>query len=468
MTALPSPDPGADTQVSPYSFRDPSGFLFTAGGGLYRQVNQSYAADYELLVRSGYYQKLVQAGLLIPHQEVEQPPARPELAYKVLRPERVQFISYPYEWSFSQLQDAALTTLQIQRLALAAGMSLKDSSAYNIQFHQGRPLLIDTLSFEAYREGQPWDAYRQFCQHFLAPLSLMAYRDIRLGQLLRSFIDGIPLDLTSRLLPGRTRLVFSLLLHIHLHAASQKRYAGQTRSAASGQPFNRAAMNGLIDSLEAGIRRLRWSPAGTAWGDYYEDTNYTAAGLAHKEALVNQFLDQAGPGLVWDLGANTGRFSRLSSQRGIPTLAFDIDPGAVEKAYCESRQKGERCLLPLHLDLTNPSPSLGWSHQERLSLLERGPADAVLALALIHHLAIANNVPLERLADFFAQTGRWLVIEFVPKDDSQVQRLLAARKDIFTGYTPGDFERIFAGKFTIHQRAAIQDSQRILYLMEKR
>jgi hypothetical protein len=450
------------------SFRDPSGFLFTAGGVLYRQVNRSYQQDYEALMQSGLYPKLVDAGLLIPHQEVELPAEQSDQAYKILQPERVAFISYPYEWSFSQLQDAALATLQIQRMALAAGMSLKDSSAYNIQFHKGRPTLIDTLSFEIYREGQPWDAYRQFCQHFLAPLSLMAYRDERLGQLLRVYIDGVPLDLASRLLPGRTRLIFPLLLHIHLHAATQKRYAAQTNVKTSGQQFGRAAMLGLIDSLESGIRKLKWSPAGTAWGDYYDETNYTPSGLEHKQQLVGQFLDQAAPRLVWDLGANTAMFSRIASQRGIPTLAFDIDPGAVEKAYLECRRQKEPNLLPLLLDLTNPSPSLGWHHAERLALLDRGPADAVLALALIHHLAIANNVPLARLADFFADAGRWLIIEFVPKADSQVQRLMATRKDIFPDYNPEAFERIFAEKFTLHRREAIQGTQRILYLMEKR
>ena len=454
-------------QTHSASFRDPSGFLFHADGKLFRQVNQSYKPDYDRLMQSGLYQKLVNAGLLIPHQEVDQPGALPEIAYKVLEPEQVAFVSYPYEWSFSQLQDAALATLRIQRLALEASMSLKDSSAYNIQFHNSRPTLIDTLSFEVYRDGQPWDAYRQFCQHFLAPLSLMAYRDVRLGQLLRVYIDGIPLDLASQLLPGRTRMVFPLQLHIHLHARSQKQYATQIHVDTSRRQFGRASMLGLIDSLESGVRKLKWLPAGTDWGDYYDDTNYTADGLAHKQQLVGQFLEQARPRMVWDLGANTAVFSRIASQQNIPTLAFDIDPGAVEKAYLECRQAKEQHLMPLLLDLTNPSPALGWHHQERMALLERGPADAVLALALIHHLAIANNVPLERLAAFFADAGRWLIIEFVPKSDSQVQRLLATRKDIFPDYTPEAFERIFARNFTIHRREAIQGSQRLLYLMEK-
>ena len=448
------------------SFRDPSGFLFTAGGVLYRQINQAYRENYDRLMNSGLYQDLVDRGLLIPHQEVEQPPIRPEPAYKVIQPEKIGFISYPYEWGFSEYKDAALATLEIQKRALEFGMSLKDSSAYNIQFQHGRPLLIDSLSFEVYQEGSPWIAYRQFCQHFLAPLSLMAYRDVRLSQLMRVYIDGVPLDLASSLLPSRTRLVFPLLLHVHLHAGSQKRYAD--KPVQSTRKVNRISFMGLIDSLESGIRKLQWTPAGTEWANYYEGHNYTQAGLEHKERLVAEFIERIQPGSVWDLGANTGRFSRLASQRGIPTLAFDIDPAAVERAYLEITRAGDSNFLPLLLDLTNPSPGIGWGNRERQSLLERGPVGAVLALALIHHLAISNNVPLERLASFFKQLSPWLVIEFVPKSDSQVQRLLATRLDIFPDYNRETFERIFSAHFQIHRAEPIQDSQRFLYLMEAR
>src|SRR6185503_16964008 len=197
------------------SFRDPSGFLFSRGGVLYRQVNRKYEQEYARLMESGLYEKLVKAGLLIPHLEVDEAPAESEVtrafAYKIIQPERAPFISYPYEWSFGQLKDAALATLSIQRRALKVGMSLKDASAYNIQFVRGKPTLIDTLSFEIYKEGQPWVAYRQSCQHFLAPLALMALKDVRLNQLLRVYIDGVPLDLASGLLPAKTRLNFGLL-----------------------------------------------------------------------------------------------------------------------------------------------------------------------------------------------------------------------------------------------------------------
>ncbi len=463
MTTPPSASPlGA-------SFRDPAGFLFTRKGVLYRQVNRAGAEDYTRLITSGLYDRLVQDGLLIPHVEVDEAPADPALAFKVIRPEPVPFLSYPYEWSFSQWKDAALVTLTIQKEALKAGMSLKDASAYNIQFVQGRPMLIDTLSFEPYRPGQPWDAYRQFCQHFLAPLALMARLDPRLGQLMRVHLDGIPLDLAARLLPFSSRFHFGLLTHIHLHAAAQRRYAGaDVRTLARQRPMNQAGFLALLDHLENTIASLTWTPAGTAWGDYYQRTNYTPAGLEQKKATLQEWIKTLSPSLVWDLGANIGEFSRLASQQGFFTVAWDIDPAAVEQNYLRMKTEADRFLLPLLIDLTNPSPALGWRLAERESFLQRGPADLVLALALIHHLTISNNVPLPLLADFFADLGQWLIIEWVPKSDSQVEKLLRARRDIFEDYTQENFEAAFARRFTLLKSAEIPDSQRRLYLMQRR
>lgn len=451
------------------SFRDPSGFLFTRQGTLYRQVNHAYAENYVRLMESGLYAKLVKAGLLIPHTEVDIDPPAPELAFKVICPERVPFISYPYEWTFGQLKDAALATLSIQKRALKAGMSLKDASAYNIQFYQARPTLIDSLSFEIYQEGEPWVAYRQFCQHFLAPLALMAYRDVRLSQLLRVYIDGIPLDLTSSLLPGRTRYKLGLATHLHLHARAQKRYADVSLAEArGGRKMSQQALFGLLESLQNTLRALEWKPAGTEWADYYQATNYTDAAFEHKKNLIGEWLSTIQPKTVWDLGANTGVFSRQAASQGIFTLAFDIDPAAVEQNYQQVKTEKVTNLLPLVLDLTNPSPAIGWHNRERASLLERGPADLVLALALIHHLAIANNVPLERLAQFLADLGGWLIVEWIPKSDSQVQKLLRSRLDIFPGYTQEAFEHTFEQFYEIQKESAIRDSERRVYLMKRK
>jgi hypothetical protein len=447
------------------SFRDPSGFLFSRDGVLYRQVNRKYEQEYVRFMESGLYEKLIKVGLLIPHVESNQLPAEPDLVYKVIQPERVPFISYPFEWSFSQLKDAALATLSIQRRALRVGMSLKDASAYNIQFVRGKATLIDTLSFEIYKEGQPWIAYRQFCQHFLAPLALMALRDVRLNQLLRVYIDGIPLDLASKLLPSKTRFNFGLLTHIHLHASAQKRYAGTDVKSRVGT-MSKQAMIGLIDSLDSCIQKLGWNPSGTEWGNYYEITNYSDAAFEHKKQLVAEWSGRVKPALIWDLGANTGVFSRLAGEKGAHVVSFDIDPAAVEQNYRQVKGEKTENILPLLIDLTNPSPSIGWANQERDSFAARGPTDLILALALIHHLAISNNVPLPQLADFFARLGKWLVIEFVPKSDSQVQKLLVSREDIFPNYTREGFEAAFKQKFKICEAVNVHESGRVLYLME--
>lgn len=447
------------------SFRDPSGFLFSQDGVLYRQVNRRYESEYVRLMESGLYEKLVKAGLLIPHIEADQEPAEREAAFKVLQPERVPFISYPYEWSFGQWKDAALATLSIQKRALKLGISLKDASAYNIQFVRGKAALIDTLSFEMYQEGQPWVAYRQFCQHFLAPLALMALKDVRLGQLLRVYIDGVPLDLASELLPGSTRLNFGLLTHIHLHAGAQKKYAGEEVKSRAGS-MSKQALTGLIESLDATIKKLEWRPGGTEWGNYYDITNYSDAAFEHKKKLVGEWTKRVAPSQVWDLGANNGVFSRVASEGTPYVISWDIDPTAVEQNYRQVRNEKNEKLLPLLLDLTNPSPAIGWANRERASFGERGPADMVLALAVIHHLAISNNVPLPQLADFFAKTGKWLVIEFVPKQDSQVQKLLASRDDIFPSYTREGFEEAFKKRFHIREAVPVHESERVLYLME--
>ena len=453
----------------PSSFRDPSGFLFLDRGVLYRQVNRGYREDYDRFVGSGLFDSLVDAGLLVAHREVALPGPEPQEHYKTLRPEPLPFISYPFEWSFSQLQDAALTTLEIQKKSLEHGMSLKDSTAYNIQFREGKPLFIDTLSFERYSEGRPWAAYRQFCQHFLAPLALASYSDIRLSQLLRVHLDGIPLDLASRLLPLHTRLRFSLLTHIHIHSKAQTHFADKpTRQVR--RSVSRRALLGLIDNLESCVGSLCWTRHRDEWASYYEGTNYTGEAFRHKEQLVGEYLDRINPkpAMVWDVGANTGRFSRLAASRGLTTIAFDLDPACVERNYRICRQEGDTNILPLWVDLTNPSPNLGWHGRERMSLLERGSPDAVLALALIHHLAIANNLPLSRLAGFFAELCRSLIIEFVPKSDSQVQRLLASREDIFPSYTQEAFEQAFGRYFEIGAASKIRQTERTLYRMDRK
>ena len=270
-------DHGEGAVMSPEnaSFRDPSGFVFRSNGLLFRRINKSYAENYDFLRESGLYELLSTSGALVKHIELDEPRFDDAEFYKTIQPREIPFISYPYEWSFSQLKDAALLTLDIQLSALEHGMTLKDASAYNIQFEHGQPVLIDTLSFEKYTAGTPWVAYRQFCQHFLAPLALIAKSDVNLSQLSRVFIDGVPLELASRVLPASSWFKWGLVGHLHLHAKAQKAYADTQARKSSGNTVSRKALIGLIESLRSAVVSLKWKPRGTEWGDYYQKTTYS-------------------------------------------------------------------------------------------------------------------------------------------------------------------------------------------------
>ena len=464
--------------IEPASYRDPSGFVYRRDGVLLRQINAVYGDEWAALTSSGLLERLSADGALIPHENVGLELKASDAATAVIRPEPVPVISYPYEWSFSQLRDAALLTLRVQGLALDAGMTLKDATAYNVQFRDGKPILIDTLSFERAEPGAPWIAYRQFCEHFLAPLALMAHRDVRLALLLRDFIDGIPLDLASRLLPRRTRLNMGLGAHVHLHARAQRSNAdaaeravgadGNGKGPASGRRMSATGQRALLDSLKGTVSKLRWQPAGTEWADYTERTNYAEAGTQAKEALVRRFLERAGGEWVWDIGGNTGAYSRIAVQLGRRVVTPDVDPAAVEQHYLTLRKQGEQRVLPLVLDLIDPSPPLGWALEERQSIVDRANADVVMALALVHHLAISRNVPLPRLAEFFARLGEQLIVEFVPKEDSMVRRLLATRRDIFPDYTVDGFRAAFSTTYEILEECPIEGTLRTLFLMRRR
>ncbi len=449
-------------------------------------------------MQSGLYEALVRRGLLVPHEDLGSPLGQPHAT--LIRPERVPMVSYPYEWCFSQLRDAALAMLAIAREALTFGMVLKDASAYNIQFLRGRPILIDTLSFEPYAGG-PWVAYRQFCQHFYAPLLLWSVTDPRLARLSQVFIDGVPLSLASKLMPRRSWLKPGALLHVHMHAAAEQKLSGGSggskgpalreesipsrrpgpdHSRRPGNsdsswpgpfgssrpgPFGPGKIEALLESLASAVSATRWTPK-SEWSSYYSDQpSYAPEAFARKLDLVTGWLNRLQPATVWDLGANTGQFSKVAARQGARAVALDSDPACVEMLYREARAEKLDTLLPLVADLTNPSPAIGWANVERQTLEQRGPVDLILALAVVHHLAIGNNVPLAAVADYFARLGRRAIVEFVPKSDPMVQRMLASRADVFESYTVEEFERAFSARFTIEQRAVISTSDRVLYLM---
>lgn len=454
------------------SFRDPSGFIFIKNGIYLRQINECYRKDYDRLMTSGLYQKLVSVGYLTPHKEYPlKRDKQAPVAYKIIKPLPIPFISYPYEWCFSQLKDAALLTLKIQKIALEYSMILKDASSFNIQFNLGKPVFIDTLSFEKYEEGQPWIAYKQFCEHFLAPLALISYKDFRLAKLMQNYTDGIPLDLAVKLLPLSAKINPPLFFHIYLHAKSQKKYTGVSLHGKFRKSFSKHALLGIIESLESAVNSLKWQQGESVWSDYYKGSAYhiyNSESFTQKKLLVGKYLKLAGPKTLWDIGANTGIFSRIASDMGIPTVSMDNDYSVVEHNYIEVKKNNESLILPLWVDITNPPPSTGWGNEEHDSFLSRPLPDTVLALALIHHLAIGNNLPLPMIARFFARICTHLIIEFVPKEDPNVVLLLQSREDIFADYNQSAFKSEFLKYFTIEKQDKLPDSQRTLYLMKKR
>jgi hypothetical protein len=436
-------------------------------GKLLRVVAPSGVPAYRTLVASGLLDELLEKQLLVTHEEVDPSEAGVAADHVVLAPEVIPFVSYPYEWSFSQLKDAALLTLEMNVIALEHGMVLRDASAYNIQFVGCRPIMIDTLSFGEYEEGEPWIAYKQFCEHFLAPLALMNAAGLEAGRLSRSTLDGVPLPLASRLLPRGTKLKPSLASHVHAHAWAQTGLADDGKGTAE-KPARRVSKRSLLaltDSLRRAVEKLEPAEGPSVWAEYYEDTNYSEAAAGSKESFVETAAAELGPSMVWDLGANTGRFSALCAEHCPYIVAMDVDPACVERLYVAGRDAGDRSVLPLVMDLMNASPSLGWAFAERDSVVERGTPDLVLALALIHHLVIAGNVPLPMFVEFMAGLAPWAVIEFVPKEDSQVERLLRSREDIFPDYTQAGFEAALEGRYTIERKEPVESSERTMYLL---
>jgi len=460
---------GRSFHPSSSSFRDPAGFVFENQGQIYRQINQVGKTDFDHFINSGLYNELLNQELIIAHREVEASKFAPDVQrYKVIKPRRLPFVSYPYEWTFSQLKAAALLTLKIQKAALTKGLILKDASAYNVQFIGGQAILIDTLSFRIRQPGAPWEGYRQFCEHFLGPLAIAAFISPNLLKLAAVFLDGLPLQLACQMLPARARLRKGLLAHLYLHAAFQKRFdKAKPQVSAKPRQVGELAMEGLLSSLQKTVEKLRISSQKTQWGDYYNATNYSKAAFETKQRVVETLLRKIKPPpkIVWDFGANDGRFSEITAGIGAYSVSFDIDPLATEKNFLKSRPQAlKKMILPLIQDLTNPSPPLGWGHEERMSLKERSPSDVILALALVHHLAIGNNLPLADISKFFAKLTSYLVIEFVPKSDSKARQLLGGRQIQFASYNQTNFEKSFGQHFDLVEKQRLTGSQRVIYL----
>lgn len=447
----------------PGSFRDPSGFIFHFHDILFRQVNKSYKKHFDFFLSSGLYRELREQKYIIPHEEVPTTSDDP-LAFTTLKPERIPFISYPYEWCFEQLKDAALLVLSIQSSALNRGMILKDASAYNVQFHNGKPIWIDTLSFEIYQEGDIWQAYKQFCQHFFCPLCLMALSDVRNALLLHSFVDGIPIDLASKILSWTTYFKFPILSHIHVHSFGIERYSGRLVKT-NQTSVKKKSLIALIENLRGAIQDLSIKNETSGWSDYYNATNYTSPGLTHKNLLVKEFVGIVRPKMIWDFGANDGLLDLEFSKAGIFTVSFDKDHHSVQKNYRRCKKEQNEFQLPLVADLMNPSPGIGWNNKERKTVEDRGHPELILSLALIHHLAISGNIPFDSIAEFFHGMCQWLIIEFVPPDDSNFISISThCSNEVLRSYTLKNFEASFSNFFEKIKMERIFESSRSIYL----
>jgi hypothetical protein len=424
-----------------------------------RVLNESSREDYQHLLSSGLYRRLVDRGLLLPHEEVCREGWEPIDSWRVIRPERIAFISYPFEWCFSQLKDAALATLEIQREALRCGMMLKDAAAPNVQFRDGRPVLIDTTSLVRVQSGI-WPAYYQFCKHFVAPLLLAAYRGSASLRLSAVEADGLPLEFVSALLPRRSWLRPLALWHLHIHSRANAHTLRAPASIDSG--VSRQTV--LADSLYCGLENLRLGRAASPWVHYQDERpTYSSGAWEAKITAVRRVLAQLKPSVVWDLGMATGFFTREAVSTGAFAVGFDADAACVETAYLEARNRGETRLLPLVQDLLRPTGPGGWAASEILGLSERGPADLLLVLGLTHHLAVMGGVPLDLQLKEFARLGRAALVELIPASDPIVEEW--GTRFHVRNLSVEAFEASIGPHFSVLEKIPLPASTRVLYLL---
>ncbi|HYN92840.1 MAG TPA: methyltransferase [Pilimelia sp.] len=459
-----------DVRPEPASFRDPANRVFYSGGDVLRGLGAEAVEDWQALVASRFFPRSVADGTICATEPATDAPAGEWAEWAlVLRHERIPFVSYPYEWAFAMLRDAALLHLDLLLAALAEGITTKDGSAYNLQWRGASPVFIDVGSFERARDGEPWAGYRQFCQTMLYPLMLQAHLDLGFQPFLRAQVDGIEPGQARRLFGGARRFKPGVLKHVHLHDAMQARYSANTTRAVRADlraaGFSRELTLATVRAVRKLVDRLAWQPPATHWAGYQETCTYTADDRSRKVEFVGRALAAAGDlGLVFDLGANDGTYSRVAAGHARYVVALEADDAVVDRLYRQLRAEGEKRILPLVMDLANPSPGVGWRGRERPSLEGRGPADAALALAVVHHLAIGRNVPLPDVVDWLAAMGRQVVVEFVDPTDPMAQRLLANKPaGLFGDYRRDVFEKLLAERFTITSREELPSGTRVLY-----
>jgi hypothetical protein len=467
-------------RVEPGSFRDRDSRVVITADAVYRVLSGTGADDWRALANSPLLQRVTAEGTLIGTEEVE-PGALgeaaadvlPEAPEAVLRHERVPFVSYPYEWTFGMLRDAALLQLDLELACLEEGLTLKDATPYNVQFRGSAPVFIDVGSFERLREGEPWAGYRQFCTLFLYPLLLQAYKDIPFQPWLRGAIDGITPTEAARLFTLRDRLRRGVLTHVALHARLERRYedreGGEVKEELKRANFKPELIKANVQRLRKLVSKLSWKAGDTAWTNYRQDCTYSDADAERKAEFVREVAASTRPGLARDMGCNDGAYARIAAEHSDYVVAFDYDHATVEALYRSLRAEDERRILPLVANLADPSPGLGWRGLERRPLEDRGTPDLVLALALIHHVSITANVPIGEFLDWLRELRATLVIEFPKREDSMVRRLLSGKREGSNAdYELETFERLLGERFEVERSEPLPSGARVLYLARPR
>lgn len=446
----------------PSSYRDPSGFVFYKDDVLYRQVNVFYKDDFNALLNSGLHAHLIKQEQLINSAIIEENFTGLPDWLCTLKPEPLSFVAYPYEWCFAMLKDAATLTLDILQEALPKGMILKDATPYNVQWHNGKMIFIDTLSFERYDPTKPWIAYKQFCESFLLPLALMHYSQVPLQTLFLAYPEGMPLTVGKKLLPWKSKWKLNTYLHLHLNAAIINKKSDS--KTADQPPFSAKKLANIIRSLKEAISSYKFEYTGI-WSGYYTEATLRKDYITQKQDIIAQWLTELPPiGSAIDVGANEGLFSELLARRGIRTIAADFDHYSINRLYEKMKQESLP-ITPLVIDFANPSPAIGVNNIERSSFLDRVNTDLVLALAVVHHLAIGKNIPFNSIAQLFRKLGGILIVEFIPKDDEKIQYMLQQKKDVYVDYNEEAFRQAFAPHYRITDERLIGQSGRKLYLM---
>lgn len=425
----------------------------------------SYRDNYNHLMQSGLYDTLTEKKWLIPHEEITDN-AFGAGAYKILLPEQVPFISYPAEWSFDMLKEAALLTLDICMASLEKGMVLKDATPFNIKYLNGRLVFIDTLSFEKYIEGSVWVAYRQFCECFVAPLLLQKYFGEPFVKIFTIYPQGIPLSALVKMLPYKSKFHAGNYLHVFLHekiTAAPKKNTEPSKSR-----FGKKQLNNLLKGLYDYVKALQPATGVTQWENYYAETILSNEYLEDKLSVMKNFLAGKNFDTAIDLGCNTGAFTKLLYDRARHIIALDVDTHCINHYYKQLSEQGVTNVIPLIADIANPTPAIGWANTERLSLTQRLRGDLMIALAIVHHLAISSYLPFEYIASWAAERCSSLIIEFVPKTDKKVQFLLQSREDIFLNYTEEHFNACFSNYFDVLHKQKIAGSDRILYFYQRK